>query len=517
MAILVLGSAAMREVDRKTIQDIGIPGAVLMETAGRACAEAVQERLPKNSVGKVGVLCGKGNNGGDGLVAARYLINAGHRVDVYLLTKAEQLQGDAAQNYRILERLGFPVHEINQAAALKSLDLSGCDVLLDAIFGTGLSTEVRGLMAEAIRAINAASVPVVSVDIPSGVSCDSGAVLGVAVKANHTVTFGYPKCGHLLYPGASLCGDLSVADIGFPPDLAPQGPGQAWLLTDQDIAAHVSRREPDAHKGRFGHLLVVAGSTDKPGAAGLCCHAAMRSGAGLVTLAARPEVLNRVVSGPVEFMGAPIENYAQLQSLCQDKQAVVLGPGLGTDPVTAQWVRKAVAELGLPMVVDADGLNLLSEHLDLLRQAPAKRILTPHPGEMARLLQITTAEVQRDRMGCARGLASSHGCVVVLKGAGTLVAQPDQTIHFSLPGNPGMASGGTGDVLTGIIGALLCQGLDAAWAGAVGAYVHGQAGDEAAQVRGQHSLIASDLIEFLPQAFRRFEAWGDLQDNSEST
>ncbi|MBN2498713.1 MAG: NAD(P)H-hydrate dehydratase [Deltaproteobacteria bacterium] len=505
MAVPVLTAAAMREVDRTTVEEIGIPGAVLMEQAGRACAEAVESLLPDGRVARVVVFCGKGNNGGDGFVAARYLLCAGNEVEVVLLAEADGLKGSARANYEILERLGLHARVLRDEKALAEIDLAACDVVLDAIFGTGLSSEVRGLQAAAIAAINASGRPVVAVDLPSGLEADSGRVLGCAVDAVQAVTFGALKRAHLLFPGAELCGDVSLVDIGFPPQLIPQGPGSCWLVTDEDLRPHFRPRAPDAHKGHFGHLLVLAGSADKPGAAALCCRAAVRAGAGLVTLGAAPEVLPRAVAGGVEFMGQAIESPEALQAACQGKQALAIGPGLGTDERAAALVREAVGSLDLPAVVDADGLNNLVGRLDVLSGAPAARVLTPHPGEMARLMGASSAEVQIDRPCYALRLADQTSAVVVLKGAHTLVADPDGTLVFVVTGNPGMASGGTGDVLTGIIGAFLAQGMEPFDAACAGAHIHGLAGDRAAGRRGQRGLAAADLISCLPDVLRGFE------------
>ena len=510
MAIPLLDAAGMRELDRITIEEVGIPGTVLMEVAGRGCAEAVEELL--GEAGRVAVVCGKGNNGGDGFVAARHLRHAGCQVDVFLIADEKMLSGDAKLNKEILDKLMHPVKSLPDEAKVKKLDLSGYDVILDAVFGTGLSSDVRGPLGLAIERINDSKVPVVAVDIPSGISSDSGQVMGTAVRAAATVTFGYPKIGHVTYPGAAHTGDITIVDIGIPPDLAPDGPGSTWLLEDSDIAPHFKRRRPDAHKGRFGHLVVVAGSGDKPGAAGLCCRAAVRSGAGLVTLAAPDEVLSRVVVGAVEFMGAPAKSAKDVSDFCKGKQAVCIGPGLGTSKEAADRVRRLVSELPLPMVVDADGLNNLAGKLAMVKKAPAKRILTPHPGEMARLLGLTVPEVQKDRLGMARLAAKKGGCVVVLKGTGTVVADRDGTAFLVPTGNPGMASGGTGDVLTGIIGGLLAQGHDACQAACLGAYVHGEAGDLVMETKGQHGLAAGDMIEALPFVLAGYEDDSDPDD-----
>lgn len=514
MAIPILTAEQMQNVDRITIQEIGIPGAVLMEQAGKACAEEAERLLPAGHPGRVAVVCGKGNNGGDGLVAARHLHHAGHRVEIFLLAHPDSLRGDAELNKHVLDRLNLSINVRASHESVRNMDLGCYDVIVDAIFGTGLSKEVRGVFATAIETINASGVPVVAVDVPSGLSADDGRVMGCAVAASATVTFGAPKRGHLLYPGAKRVGDLTVVDIGFPPHLFPSGDDATWLLTDEDLEPYLKLREPDAHKGHFGHLLVVAGSTDKPGAAGLCCRAAGRCGAGLVSLGAPPEVIAQVVNGPVEYMGQPVRNFEDLAAACEGKQAMALGPGLGQSPAAANLVRRAVAELALPMVVDADGLNNLAGHLELLDRPADERVLTPHPGEMARLLECSVAEVQADRFGAARRLAAAGRCVVVLKGAGTIVADAAGTAMLVPTGNPGMASGGAGDVLTGMIGALLVQGLNPLEAASVGAYLHGATGDLAARIQGQRGQLAGDLIDLLPQVLRRGEGF-DGEDGPE--
>ncbi|HUU02907.1 MAG TPA: NAD(P)H-hydrate dehydratase [Myxococcota bacterium] len=512
MAIALFNAAEMRELDRIAISEIGIPGPVLMEVAGRGCADAVESLLPQDGPGKVAIICGKGNNGGDGLVAARHLSLSGREVDVFLLAEPGSLCGDAALNLGILERLGQAVRPVTDAESLSAVRLDEYDVILDAILGTGLSKEVRGFFARVIEAINASGVPVVAVDMPSGISGDSGRVMGTAVRATQTVTFGHPKPGQVVFPGAKFAGDVSVVDIGIPPGIGPAANTATWLLTDDDMAGHLARREPDAHKGRFGHLVVVAGSAYKPGAAGLCCRAAMRAGCGLVTLAAKGAVLDRVVTGAVEYMGAAASAFDDLVALCTGKQALAIGPGIGTSEETAVFTRRVAAEIELPVVIDADGLNNLVGHLDLIAKCEYPRILTPHPGEMARLLEVTTAEVQNDRLAAARRLANAHGCLVVLKGAGTIVADPGGVAYVVPTGNPGMASGGTGDVLTGIIAGFVAQGLSALDAACLGAYLHGQAGDRVALQRGQHALIAGDIIEMLGEVVLGYESIRDVDE-----
>ncbi|HOX44798.1 MAG TPA: NAD(P)H-hydrate dehydratase [Myxococcota bacterium] len=512
MAIPVLSAAEMRAIDARTIEEIGLPGPVLMELAGRACAEEVEALLPARGPARVAVVCGRGNNGGDGLVAARHLRHAGREVDVFLLARPEDLGGDALLNLQIFQRCGFSLRSLPDEPALEGFSLEGYAVILDAVLGTGLSSPVGGHLARAIQAMRAArqaGARLVAVDVPSGVSADTGQVLGLAAQADRTVTFGAPKRGHLLHPGAELSGEVVVADLGFPPGLLPKGTGATWLLDDADLAPYLTRRAPAAHKGDFGHLLVIAGSADKPGAAGLCCLAALRAGAGRVTLAAPPEVLARALLGPTEAMGQPAADVLGLRAACQGKDAVALGPGLGMAPEAAEAVRLLAAELPQPLVVDADGLNHLVGQLELVRKAAGPRVLTPHPGEAARLLARTAADIQADRLGAARQLAAQAGAVVVLKGAHSVVADPDGTAFLVPTGNPGMATAGSGDVLTGVLGALLGQGLGAAEAACVGAFLHGRAGDLAAAARGQRGLVAGDIAAHLPDAIRRFEAWSD--------
>jgi len=501
MALPVLNAAQMRELDRTTIEDIGIPGPVLMEIAGRGCAQAVEDLL--GGAGHVLVVCGKGNNGGDGLVAARHLAGSGYRVDILLLAEPGQVSGDAALNLGILRRLNIPVQPVGESGQLPGSGRH--DIIIDAILGTGLKSEVRGLYAQAIDWINGSGLPVVAVDVPSGISSDNGRVLGRAVRAAETVTFGELKPGLVFHPGAAHAGRIRIIDIGIPPGLLPEGPGGCWLLEDQDLLQHLRPRPADAHKGRFGHLLVLAGSADKPGAAGLCCRAAVHGGAGLVTLAAPPAVLQRVVSGPVEYMGVPVEQPSALLEACTGKQAVAIGPGLGTDGRAAELVQRVVEEIDLPLVVDADGLNNLAGKLELVAGAEAERVLTPHPGEAARLLECSTADIQRDRLAAARRLAAASGAVVVLKGARTVVADPEKTAWVVAAGNPGMASGGTGDVLTGVIGSLLAQGLSARDAACCGALWHGLAGDLAVARVGEQALAANLLIDALGPVLLRLQ------------
>ncbi len=510
MAIAVLSADEIRRIDKQSIEEIGIPGCVLMEVAGRAVAETAEALI--GDAGRVLVVCGKGNNGGDGFVAARHLLTHGHEVRCALLGKTDALQGDAAQNAQIFARLGGVITACLGEDAVDSLDFENSDLVVDALFGNGLSKDVTGLYAQVIDRMNASTAPLIAVDMPSGVSADTGQILGRGLRADVTVTFGAPKRGQLLFPGADLCGDLHVVDIGLPPQAFEDKGLSLWLLAEDDIAEYLNLRASDAHKGNFGHLLVLAGSQNKPGAAGLCVEAGLRGGAGLVTLAAPLTVLQQVIAGPCEAMGEAVETYEALAAVSSRKTAIALGPGLGQEPEVARMVLRAVEEIGVPMIIDADGLNLLVGHLDLLAQAKAPRVLTPHPGEMARLLGQDTKTVQADRIGAAERLAKDSGAVVVLKGAHSVVADPEGQTFIVPTGNPGMATGGSGDVLTGLIGSMLAEGMESLEAACVATYVHGLAGDLASLAGSQRAMKAGDILKRLPEVFSRFEADSDGEE-----
>lgn len=492
----------MRELDRQAIEGLGIPGALLMENAGRAVAEEVWRRWRPR---RVAVVAGRGNNGGDGFVAARHLANRGAEVAVFLLGRAEQLRGDAQLNCRIWLRMGGRVQEVLGEEDLEALDLGRFDVVVDAIFGTGLSSEVRGLQRRAIELINASGRPVAAVDIPSGVEATSGRVLGVAVRADLTVTFGMAKVGQAIWPGLAHVGDLVVADISIPRRLLEEVDTPYELLEREGLPALPPRR-PWAHKGNFGHLLVVAGSPGKTGAAALCAQAAVRSGAGLVTLAVAASLnpilevkLTEAMTEPVPdeegFLG-PASLEAILRA-AEGKTALALGPGISAREGTVRLVGDLLRRVRLPMVIDADGLNCLARLPEGPRLARGA-VLTPHPGEMARLLGCTPAEVQEQRLEVARRWAQQWGVVLVLKGSRTVIATPEGRAFINPTGNPGMASGGMGDVLTGMIGALLAQGMAPLEAARLAVFAHGAIADRLAGRRGQVGMLAGELIEEIP-------------------
>lgn len=505
----------MRTLDRFAIEKLGIPGLVLMENAGRGVLCVLRRCFPQWRGQKIAVLCGKGNNGGDGFVVARYLRDQGAWVEVFLAARPEELSGDAKISMEIFLRSGGHLGHLGCKAGGGGTDVlwSSFDLVVDALLGTGLKSQVRDPIASIIEQLNQSNVPVVSVDIPSGLCSDTGRPLGVAVKAQVTVTFGLPKLGHFLYPGRELSGDLYVVDIGIPKRAFQEQNLTRELVDPGMLCGMLGPRPPQAHKGQFGHLLVVAGSAGKTGAGVMACEAALRVGAGLVTMGL-PRSLNCAMEARLtEVMTLPLpEGPEQSLSLAacpeilealEGKSALVLGPGLSTRGETPELVRELVRKVSLPMVIDADGLNGLAGHLELLKNGPGVRILTPHPGEAARLLSTSTSQVQGDRIHAALELSRRSSSYVVLKGAGTILADPQGRLRLVPTGNPAMASGGMGDVLTGIIAGLLVQGLHPFDAMSLGAYLHGLVADEWSAVTGKRGLAATDLLALLPGALER--------------
>ncbi|PYQ13951.1 MAG: bifunctional ADP-dependent NAD(P)H-hydrate dehydratase/NAD(P)H-hydrate epimerase [Acidobacteria bacterium] len=516
----VLTAAEMRDADRRTIEELGLPGAVLMENAGAAVARAIRDRFPDAK--RPAVLCGKGNNGGDGFVAARHLLDL--RPTVFLLGSRAEARGDARLHLGVYERSGGTVREVPDDGAWATAwpSVREADLVVDALLGTGLNQEPSGLIGRAIRDLAGRAgpgrAPLVAVDIPSGLSSDNGETSWPTLTAQLTVTFAAPKYGHVLPPACERVGELVVADIGIPRALLEGA--RLWRLEAGDAARVFPPREPGAHKGSFGHVLVVAGSVGKTGAAILAATAALRTGAGLVTVATPAPALPMIAAGRAEIMTEPLPVDAggaleagavtRALALAKDRDAVVLGPGLGTEAGPRAFVRDFVRRCPSPLLVDADGLNALAPSAkergatDALRRS-APTVVTPHPGEMARLVGSSSGEVQRRRLETARAFAMETGAVVVLKGQRTLVADPDGRAAVNPTGNPGMATGGTGDVLSGIAGALLARGCDAWTASTAAVYLHGLAGDQAAARLGQESLLAGDVVSHLSRAFRILE------------
>lgn len=497
----------MSDADAVTIAQYRVPGIALMENASRHVAAAVAEhveRIARTAARpRIGIVCGGGNNGGDGLGAARHLAGWGHPVDVWLTTPRDRYAGDAATNLAACDAIGLPVRV---APDLDALPPPGTYALLvDALLGTGLRGEVRGLTREIIGWINHHGAPVIAVDIPSGVDGETGSISGDAVHAVETVTFAAAKPGHWLHPGAARRGLLTIVDIGMPTAALARAPRRR-ILGDADLAPVRAPRDPDSHKGRQGHVGVLGGSPGKSGSIRLCGDAALRAGAGLVTLATTPALARELGPQLYEAMTEGTldpdrpDAADRLAARLNTFDAIAAGPGLPTDETTGALLEAVLPHVDRPLVLDADGLNHAARRPALLA-GPAPRIITPHPGEAARLLGCATADVQRDRFGAAARLFAKYGAVVVLKGAGTIVHAADE-VALCPDGNPGMASAGMGDVLTGIIAALLARGMSAALAARAGVVWHARAGDAAAAHHSQDHLIARDLIAALAEGAR---------------
>jgi NAD(P)H-hydrate epimerase len=501
----VVTAEQMREIDRVTIEERGIPGEQLMERAGRAVAFEIMERFEP---GPAAVVAGKGNNAGDGFVVARYLAQREWPVTVFLLGNPDDLTGDALRMYKALPE------SARQARIEKKEELADAlreyELIIDAILGTGVKGAVRGLFGEAIEAINESGLPVVAVDIPSGMPTDGGAIEGPVVRAAHTVTIGLPKLGMVIEPGIRFTGTVNVASIDFPADLLNNPNIQTNLLTEEMIRAALPERPPDGHKGTFGSVMVIGGAPGMTGAPVMAARSAMRSGVGLV-YCATPQAIDPLVTPRLLeelTLSVPSEDgrhfdLTSIQAIrdrVRDMKAAAIGPGIGRAPGTQAFVRKAVEEIELPMVIDADALNALGGHLDVLHERKACTVLTPHPGEMATLTGLTTAQVQSDRIGAAQRLAANFGVVVVLKGAQTIVSDPDGSVYINPTGNTGLAKGGSGDVLTGLIGGLLAQTGKALESAICGVFLHGLAADLAADTIPPRAMIPSDVIEYLPKA-----------------
>jgi NAD(P)H-hydrate epimerase len=482
----VVTAAEMRALDRATIDEVGIPGLTLMETAGRAVAAAAARMVHR---GHVAVVCGPGNNGGDGYVAARVLREQGLDAVVYLAAPRSAVRGDAAAHLAILENVGGVVRMIDTPEALGELGdaIAGAALAIDALFGVGLARAIDGHLADVVALINHAQRRL-AVDIPSGLDADTGRALGASVAAHATVTMAALKIAHASAPGFARCGPVEVADIGIPSGLIAAQVIRAGLVEEADVARMLPRPAPLDHKGTRGHVVVIGGMPGYRGAGRLCALAALRGGAGLVTLASAGDVVadDSVITRSLD--GA-------LGSLLEGKAAVAIGPGLGQSEAAATWLGEVLAA-GVPAVLDADALNICAGITEALAKAAGPLVLTPHPGEAARLLGTTAAEVEADRLAAARSLAKKSHAVVVLKGARTIVCDGilgDDFCALHAVGGPELATGGTGDVLAGTIAALLAQGLAAADAARAGVFVHGRAGDKLAADLGMRGVVSSDL------------------------
>ena len=511
----ILNAAQMREADRYTIEDIGIPSLVLMENAGRQVVAAIEAAYEERLDGRVAVLCGRGNNGGDGFVVARTLLQRGIDTSVFVIGTVADVRGDARLNLDILGRLGVTVVEVGdeQSWELHFSEISQCSLIVDAIFGTGLKSALGGMMETVVADVNAAGIPVVSIDLPSGLSADTPHLIGDCIDASMTVTLAAPKLPLVLPPAEAHAGDVVIADIGIPHDVLDglEGP-HIELLTPEQVREAVEPRTPDSHKGDFGRVTIVAGSRGKTGAAHLAAMGCLKSGAGLVTVATPASCLPIIASMAPEFMTEPLPEAkdgsvtanAVERVLELRHDVIACGPGLGRGPGVADFVRALVERADIPLVLDADAITVFADDPGrLVGREDRDVIITPHPGEMAKLIGSTIDEVQSNRIDVASEFASTHHVYVVLKGHRTIIATPEGHIFINPTGNAGLATGGTGDVLTGMIAAWLAQLLDAEAACRLAVFLHGAAGDLAEAREGQVAMTATDVLLHLGEALNQ--------------
>jgi ADP-dependent NAD(P)H-hydrate dehydratase / NAD(P)H-hydrate epimerase len=496
----ILTSEQMRNIDRRTTESFGVPSIVLMENAALAVIDAILAHFP--DIDRAAIFCGTGKNGGDGFAIARHLENRGVVPVIFIVGDRAKIGGDALTNLITCQRLAIPIYDIAHESHLDDAfaHAADADVVIDAIFGTGLDRAPEGVHAETIRAIAEMRLPVVAVDLPSGINASSAEPFDPCIRAEVTVTFAAPKICHVFEPAATYCGEVIVADISIPDAAIEDEAVLLALLTAKDIQPLISPRLSRTHKGTYGHVAIIGGSPGRSGAAVMCARGAIRSGAGLVSVMTDGETAKLVHAASAESMthvGADVAEFLR------KKSAVVIGPGLPDHDRAYTWVRTTIASIEVPAVIDASALNAFAGRAAELNPKAQPRVITPHPGELARLTGGETKTINADRIAAARDAARTSKCVVVLKGFQTVIAEPDGHVYVNPTGNPGMATGGMGDVLSGIIGALLARGVDPIEAAYAGVYLHGVAGDLLKDEFGDIGLAALDLADRIPRAIQR--------------
>lgn len=511
----VLTSKQMKEIDKTAIEEIGIIGPILMENAGLQIFKAIMKRFSEIRRENIVIIAGKGNNGGDGLVVARHLFNQGCDPHILLLANKKELRGDAGLNLGIAEKIGIRITEVPSLEKwrTKRKTLAQATIIVDAIFGTGLTKPAGGMYASVIEDINKTKAFRIAVDIPSGLSSDTFQIIGPCVKADLTVTLAAPKVAHVLAPAEEFVGELVVADIGVPPFLFESGELKLELVEKKTVLPYFMRRKKDTHKGTYGHLLIISGSLGKTGAASMAAKAALKMGAGLVTVGTPESCLPIIARSMVELMTEPLpetpektlssEALDKIITLLKGKDGLMIGPGISTHPSTAQLVLSLISKIKVPTVFDADALNILASKPDLIKSLRQPAVLTPHPGEFARLLDLSAKEVVNNRLELSARFAQEQGVFLVLKGYKTLIATPEGNVYINPTGNPGMATGGSGDVLSGMIASMIIQEKNLLEAILAAVYVHGLSGDIGVERLGEKALTAGNLITYLPSALKR--------------
>lgn len=523
----LVDSKTMSALDKRAIRDFSVKGIVLMENAGRGCADIIKDEFLVGSKhkGNISIFTGSGNNGGDGYVVARHLSNFGYKVKVYSLA-SKPLKGDALKNAEIWLKMGGSIKKLSRDLDFKNIaiDLMHSRLIVDAMLGTGINSPVKGIYKKVIDKINKLKKPIISIDVPSGLDASKGNVTGSVVKATMTITMEVPKVGHFVYPGKDYVGTLKTVPIGMPASLVEKLDSKYNLIDEEFVRGFYSKRGANSHKGSFGHSLIFAGSTGKGGAGKLASMAVLRSGAGLSTLAIPETIGTLMEQETTEVMTVPLkgktfgsESIEEGVKLLDGKDSVVIGPGCSNNKNVGDFVialTKACRDKDIPLVIDADGLNVIAKRLGEFKKVVGKDVvLTPHPGEMARLIGKTTKEVQSDRLSAVEELVSLTGATVVLKGAGSIVGtgvgagknKKDHKVFINSTGNEGMATAGTGDVLSGLFGGFLAQGYSLIDASTLGVYIHGVAGDIAASEVGRAGMVATDLLIRLPKAIESID------------
>jgi NAD(P)H-hydrate epimerase len=488
-----------------------------MENAGIQIYKAIKNKFPDLRKERISILAGPGNNGGDGLVVARHLFNNGIIPEVYLISQKEKVKGDAGINLRIAEKIGIIIHEVSSEKIWNRLKekISNSTIIIDAIFGTGLTRPAEGIYKRIIEDVNKIPAFKVAVDIPSGLSSDTYQLIGPCVRADLTVTLGAPKIAHIFPPAEEYIGELIIADISIPPFLFQNKNFKLELIEKEKIITCFRPRKKDTHKGTYGHLFILAGSLGKTGAAIMAGKSALKIGAGLVTIGTPESCLPIIARSMMELMTEPLPETKEktlsdralkrILVLLENKDAVIIGPGISTHPSTSKLICDLIRNINIPMVIDADGLNILASNPEVLKNLKNETVLTPHPGEFARLLKKTTKEILGNKIEYARNFANEYGVYLVLKGYRTLIATPEGNVFVNPTGNPGMATAGSGDVLSGILGGLIVQHKDFLEAILAGIYLHGLSGDIAIPKIGERSLVAGDLIKYLSKAVKSLE------------
>jgi len=496
----ILTSTQMRNIDRRTIERLGVPSIVLMENAAIAVVDAIFAHYPNSE--RVAIVCGTGQNGGDGFAVARHLENRGVVPVIVIVGDRGSVRGDAQTNLLVCERLGIPIYDIAVGGDLETAlaHAADTDVLVDAIFGTGLNRAPAGIYADVIRGIAELRIPVLAIDLPSGANASSAEPFEPCVQAEVTVTFAAPKLCHIFEPAALYCGEVIVADISIPDAAVEEEAVTLALITPKSIQPHIAPRLAATHKGTYGHVGVIAGSPGRSGAAVMCARGAIRMGAGLVTVMTDEMTAKLVHVGSIESM---TDSGADVTEFLRNKSAALIGPGLPDDDASYANVRAIVSAIDLPLIIDASALNAFASRAGEINPRGLPRVITPHPGELARIMGTDTKSIGADRIAAAREAARACNCVVVLKGYQTLVAEPDGHVYVNPTGNPGMASGGMGDVLSGVVAALLARGTDPVDAACTAVYLHGLAGDLLKEEIGDTGLAATDVADRIPRAIQR--------------